>query len=254
MNDTPKKTFYLSPNLLRSLVGAIEDAIGDDIKAIIYGNGLKTTNCRPSLTWDLINRNLSHSLIPMCETTKFRRGPWDIFVFYDKKSQCVITLMREERFSGLCKNQSQRKHYLRLLAHLYNSNLQPKQQGLFDPLPVTPMDEEIAELAKKLEADINSNNNFIRHHVLILFKTVGFQLTQVRSVMVTPTLDIAVDSEQDLSQYIQANESVIVEKVVNPTSPENQPARGLALKPKALERKHNKLQTKHPDTTTQKLS
>lgn len=254
MNDTSKKTFYLSQNLLKLLVPAIEDAVGDDMKAIVYGNNFETKNCFPSLIWDLINRNLSHSLVPMCDPTKLRRGPWDILVFYDKESQCIITLMREERFSDLCKNQSQRKHYLRLLAHLYNSNLQPKQQGLFDPLPATPIDEEIAELAKKLEADINSNNNFIRHHVLILFKTVGFQLTQVRSVMVTPTLDIAVNSEQDLSQYIQANESVIVEKVVNPTAPENQPDRGLALKPKALERKHNKLQTKLPDTATQKLS
>ena len=58
--------------------------------------------------------------------------------------------------------------------------------------------------------------------------------------MVTPSLEIAQNCEQDLSMYIPTSSSVIVEKVDNPDAPANQPNRGLSLKTKALERKKNK--------------
>lgn len=58
--------------------------------------------------------------------------------------------------------------------------------------------------------------------------------------MVTPSLDIAQGSEHDWSMYINADESIVVEKVSDPAAPENNPGRGLPLQPKLwLARKAN---------------
>ena len=84
--------------------------------------------------------------------------------------------------------------------------------------------------------------------MLVLFDTVGYQLTHVRAVMVTPSLDIAQNSEQDWSQYIAADESTVVEKVPNSNVPGNQPNRGLHLTAKAMARQKSRPQAKRVGT------
>lgn len=88
----------------------------------------------------------------------------------------------------------------------------------------------------------------------MLFDTVGYQLTHIRAVMVTPSLDIAQGSEQDWSKYIRADESIIVERISNPTAPENQPSRGLSLTAKAMARKKDKPQRKNTEVSAQEES
>lgn len=94
----------------------------------------------------------------------------------------------------------------------------------------------------------------VRHHVLVLFETVGYQLSHIRAVKVTPNLDIARNCEQDWSQYISTTESSVVEKVSHPEAPENQPNRGLTLKPKAMARQKNRPQQKKTDLERKKES
>ena len=85
-----------------------------------------------------------------------------------------------------------------------------------------------------------------------MFETVGYQLTHIRAVMVTPSLDIAQGSEQDWSQFIAADESVVVDTVANPDTPGNQPRRGLSLKTKAIARQKNRLMPKESERATKK--
>ena len=70
--------------------------------------------------------------------------------------------------------------------------------------------------------------------------------------MVTPSLDIAQGSEHDWSMYINADESIVVEKVSDPAAPENNPGRGLSLTAKAIARKKGKPERRTSETSAQK--
>ena len=72
--------------------------------------------------------------------------------------------------------------------------------------------------------------------------------------MVTPSLDIAQNSEQDWSRYITADESAVVEEVADSSSPGNQPNRGLSLTAKAMARQKSRPKQKELDVAATKES
>lgn len=234
------KTF--SPMVVSQMVRCVEEAVGDDIREDIRHHDLETGNSTPSRIWDFINTRLCHTMeIQGCTVAKTHRGPWEMLVIFEKTSQCVFTFMREKRFAQIQREQRKRAHmhYVDMLAMQFNKDLlaDHEQMSIF---PHHFSDEDrLAELVQGLLADLEGGAEVVRNHVLVLFDTVGFQLTHIRAVMVTPTLSIAEGCDEDWSNYISAQESVIVEKVDNPTTPKNQPNRGLTLKPKALARKQN---------------
>lgn len=100
--------------------------------------------------------------------------------------------------------------------------------------------------------DLEGDAEIVRHHVLVLFETVGYQLTYIRAVMVTPSLDIAQNSEQDWSRYIAADESAVVEKVAKPKAPGNQPNCGLSLTARAMARQKSRPEQKKLEITAKK--
>ena len=228
-----------SPELITKVVRCVEDAVGDDIRADIRQHDLQTRNSIPSRIWDLLNTNLIMALnAEECTVGKAHRGPWEMLVIYERTTQCIFTFMREKRFAELRKNQHRRKrmHYIDMLTRQFNADLLADQQQL-SFIPHTFSDENhIAELVQTMLHDLEGNTEIVRHHVLVLFETVGYQLTHIRAVMVTPSLDIAQNGEQDWSQYIAADESIVVEKVNDPSTPSNQPNRGLSLTAKAMAR------------------
>lgn len=201
-------TISFSPDLISKVVRCVEDAVGDDIQADIQRNDLQTRNSVPSRIWDLLNTNIIKALdTEDCTIARAHRGPWEMLVIFEKSSQCIFTFMREKRFSELRKRQRQRKrmHYIDMLTLQFNQNLLADQQQLC-LIPHEFSDEErLAELVQVLLQDLGSDVNIVRHHVLVLFDTVGYRLTNIRAVMVTPSLDIAQGSEQDWSKYINAD-------------------------------------------------
>lgn len=241
--------------LIAKIVRCVEDAVGDDICADIQRNDLQTKNSVPSRIWDLLNTNIVKTLdTENCTIAKAHRGPWEMLIVFEKTTQCIFTFMREKRFSELRKRQRSRvhMHYIDMLAKQFNKELLADQQQL-SFLPHTFSDENrLAELVQTLLHDLEGDADIVRHHVLILFDTIGYQLTHIRAVMVTPTLDIARNGEQDWSKYIAASESTVVEKVVDPGAPENQPNRGLTLKPKAVARQKNKPKQKDMEQESNK--
>lgn len=244
-----------SPDLAAKIVRCVEDAVGDDIQADIRRNDLQTRNSVPSRIWDLLNTNIIKTLdTEDCTIAKAHRGPWEMLVIFEKSSQCILTFMREKRFAELRKRQWQRKrmHYIDMMARQFNKGLLADQQQLC-LIPQKFSDEErLAEFVQTLLLDLGSDADIVRHHVLVLFDTVGYQLTHIRAVMVTPSLDIAQESEQDWSKYIKVDESIVVEKVADPVAPENQPSRKLSLTAKAMARKKDKPQRKNAETSAQK--
>lgn len=244
-----------SSDLISTLVRCVEDAVGDDIQADIRRNGLQTHNSVPSRIWDLLNTNIINSLeTEDCTIAKAHRGPWEMLIIFEKTSQCIITFMREKRFLELQRRQQQRKrmHYIDILTKQFNGSLLSSQQQL-SFIPHKFSDEgNLKELVQNLLIDLGSDRNIVRHHVLVLFNTVGYQLTQIRAVMVTPSLDIVCESEQDWSSFIKAEESVVVDTIENSFSPGNQPGRGLSLTAKAIARKKEKPQKKSSEKDTSK--
>lgn len=241
-------------SLRANLVRCVEDAVCDDILTDIQRNDLQTRNSVPSRIWDLLNTNIIRALdTEDCTIAKAHRGPWEMLVIFEKSSQCIFTLMREKRFAELQKRQRQRKrmHYIDMMAKQFNKDLLADQQQLSLTTHEFSDEERLAELVQTLLRDLGSDAEIVSHHVLILFDTVGYQLTSIRAVMVTSSLDIAQDSEQDWSQYISADETVVVAKVENPAAPENQPSRGLSLKKKAIARKKDKPQKKGAEVSAQ---
>lgn len=243
--------------LIEKMVCCVEDAVGDDILLDVQRNDLRTTNSIPSRIWDLMNTNLIKKLdTEDCTIAMAHRGPWQMIIIFEKTSKCIITFMREKRFSELQKRQRSRTHmhYLDMLTKQFNEDLlaSHQQTTLF---PHNFSDEnQLSELVQILLHDLEGDVAVVRNHVLVLFETVGYQLSHIRAVKVTPNLEIAQNSEQDWSKYISVNESFVVDKVANPEAPENKPNRGLTLKPKALARKKDKPQEKKIDQKAKKES
>ena len=243
--------------LIEKMVCCVEDAVGDDILLDVQRNDLRTTNSIPSRIWDLMNTNLIKKLdTEDCTIAMAHRGPWQMIIIFEKTSKCIITFMREKRFSELQKRQRSRTHmhYLDMLTKQFNEDLlaSHQQTTLF---PHNFSDEnQLSELVQILLHDLEGDVAVVRNHVLVLFETVGYQLSHIRAVKVTPNLEIAQNSEQDWSKYISVNESFVVDKVANPEAPENKPNRGLTLKPKALARKKDKPQEKKINQKAKKES
>lgn len=238
------------PELISKIVRCVEEATGDDIRIDIQKNNLQTRNSVPARVWDLLNTNLINVLdIDECTIAKTKRGPWEMLVIFEKTTQCVFTFMREKRFEELKKQQRRRRnmHYVDMLSKQFNNDLlaEEKQLSLFE---VSFSDEDrLSELVQNLLSELHGEADIVKNHVLVLFETVGFQLTHIRAVMVTPSLDIAKDCNENWSQYISGYESAVVEKIETPESPSNQPSRGLSLKPKALNRQKSNSRIKESD-------
>lgn len=238
------------PELISKIVRCVEDATGDDIRIDIQKNDLQTRNSVPARIWDLLNTKLINELdIDECTIAKTKRGPWEMLVIFEKTTQCVFTFMREKRFEELKKQQRKRRnmHYVDMLSKQFNSDLlaEENQLSLFE---TSFADEDrLSELVQNLLSELKGDADIVKNHILVLFETVGYQLTHIRAVMVTPSLDIAKDCDENWSQYISGNESTVVEKIETPDSPSNQPSRGLSLKPKALKRQKNNAKIKETD-------
>lgn len=237
-------------DLIIKMVHCVEDAVGDGIREDIQRNDLLTRNSVPSRIWDLMNTKFAKALeTEDCTVATAYRGPWEMVIIFEKTTRFIFTFMREKRFSELRRKQRSRMHmhYIDMLTKQFNKALLADQQQL-TLLPHHFADEErLAELVQGMLHDLGNDVSVVRHHVLVLFDTTGYQLTHIRAIKVTPNLDVAQGCEQDWTKYIAISESSIVEKVEHPESPANNPNRGLKLTTKATERKKNKPQRRNDD-------
>lgn len=229
--------------VIKKIVNSVEDAVGDDIRMDIHRNDLQTTNSFSTRIWDLINTNLIKSLkAEDCTIAKAHRGCWEMVIIFEKNTQCIFTFMREKRFEELRKRQCKRTHmhYIDMLTRQFNKELLADSQQLSLFSHSFSDENKLSEKVQNLLRDLEGDADIVRNHVLVLFDTVGYQLTHIRAVKITPNLDIARQCESDWSEYIASTESIVVERIDDPDIPGNNPNRGLSLKAKALARQKNK--------------
>jgi len=168
-----------------------------------------------------------------------KRGPWEMILVYEKQSGFLYTFMREKRFTEIRAKVGKRRrmHYVDMLVRHLNPDLRAPV-GQMSMFPVHFDDEtQLAESVRTLLANLLEDGAVVRRHVLVLFESARFILTSVRAVMVDTNLDIVI--EQDWSNAISVEESVIAEQVDEPKNPANVPARGLKLTAKAAARKES---------------
>ena len=97
--------------LIAKIVRCVEDAVGDDIRTDIRQHDLQTRNSIPSRIWDLLNTNIIKTLdTEDCTIAKAHRGPWEMLIVFERSTQCILTFMREKRFTELRNRQHKRVH------------------------------------------------------------------------------------------------------------------------------------------------
>ena len=142
--------------LIAKIVRCVEDAVGDDIRADIRQHDLRTRNSIPSRIWDLLNTNIIKTLDTQdCTIAKAHRGPWEMLIVFERSTQCILTFMREKRFTELRNRQHKRKnmHYIDMLSKQFNEDLRSDQQQLsFIPHGFSDEDR-LAELVQTMLQD-----------------------------------------------------------------------------------------------------
>lgn len=233
-------TLEVDSKIKAIITQCISDAVGDKIREDVRLHGLRTQNSIPTRIWDLLNTDLCHHFnSPDCMAYTSKRGPWEMILVYEKQSGFLYTFMREKRFTEIRAKVGKRRrmHYVDMLVRHLNPDLRAPV-GQMSMFPVHFDDEtQLAESVRTLLANLLEDGAVVRRHVLVLFESARFILTSVRAVMVDTNLDIVI--EQDWSNAISVEESVIAEQVDEPKNPANVPARGLKLTAKAAARKES---------------
>lgn len=227
-------------NISRPVATAIVSAVynvGDFMKEEISRLDLITGNYKNGLFWSKLNTNVHEAI-----TSSGGRAPAIRVGFYEfvlvEHENYLLTFMREPRFrdvQAMVKSEG-KLSYQNLLVQQFNSDLEADvaQTTMF---PMHEYDEEdLLRQFNKIFGNTESSDEATRYYMMILFDVDGFfNLRKIKAVIVDSNFDIV--EEQDWSHYIPVKETVIVEKVLDPSSPVNKPSRGITLKPKALERK-----------------
>lgn len=238
---TQKLTFSISPKVRDIIMQSISDAVGDLIKEDMKRNHLKTHNGNGGRIWDFLNTELCNEFnSPDCMAYLSQRGPWHMVLVYERESKLLFTIMREARFATIQKETYKRRrmHYLDMLTrHLNKDLLAPVGQISFIENEFDDQDN-LHELIGRLLHDLTRDGAVIERHVLVLFESQNYQMTSIRAVMLDSNLDIV--AEDNWSNSITTDDSIIMDSVESHVDPSNDPNRGLRLTSKAAARQKNK--------------
>lgn len=213
---------FIHPQNVISIVKGIATGIGDDTKQVLQKEGIneRYSTSEKYLKWDLLYRNIRNNLRNSHIFMDFVKIPgWTLLPLFDSIEGNLYLIMKENRFDNVLKTHNKRKslHYIEDAIRTFNKGIESyTQASLFEEK------EEAESLSKVLEgilADLSLDRQLIRRFAVILFDELNGELTAVRCCLVDSNFDIVM--QEDWSQYIEHNNSVITEKV---TSDENLPS------------------------------
>lgn len=221
---------------IQSIVKSIFYAVTDDIRRDTRKAHLDRSymNSYPSRIWDLINRNLFYSLgnnddIIIRSTS---RGPWKLAAIFDKKTEMLLTIMREERFFSVIKDKNNSHHYISHLAQMFNVDLEKFQQTIFEQ---ESDEDEVKKTISRICNDLFISSDMIKHHAIVLFSAQNEMLNSIRCVMINRNFEEC--ESISWNDFIPVSESIVVEQINNSVVHNtNTPNRGLKLTNKAKEK------------------
>lgn len=207
---------FISPQNVISIVRGIAAGVGDDTKQVLQREGISArySTSEKYIKWDLIYRNIRNNLRNSHIFMDFAKIPgWTLLPLFDSIEGNLYLIMKENRFDNILKTHNKRKslHYIEDAIRTFNKGIESYNQiSLFEE------NEETETLSKVLEgilADLSLDRQLIRRFAVILFDELNGELTAVRCCLVDSNYDIV--KWEDWSQYIEHNNSVIIEKVTS---------------------------------------
>ena len=221
----------------KNIVSCLCEGVGDDLKECLRHADIneRKSNGGKLLKWDLINKNFMKKFERGKISTKYvKRGSWYMAPLIDTDNGYIYTVMREDRFSELRKDQKKRNkpHYLDALAQAFNADLSMNRQMHLFSAPHFESNE-VQRIVDDMLEDFRLGASVISRYALIIFEEYHSEVTSVRCCLIDSTLQIV--EEEDWSQYIVHDESTIVDVVE-----EVDTQFSLTLKPKALKKSGEK--------------
>lgn len=189
----------------KSLIEAIQTAIGTSVAEFIMENNLITYNCIHMLKWDKINTYIAISMEEYYDIKKFDRGIFCPILIYDKENKNLYLPMRAKNLLKLKKDRNKRKtpHYLdALVTKNRGIKVQKEQQEFFDTDKV--FDNEIIE---KILMPIN--NLEVKKFIVCTFEEIKGELVSFKSVILDSTLREYYS--EDWSQFISPTYNSIID-------------------------------------------
>ena len=210
-----EKTYNLNDKTIISIVKCLSEAVGDDVKGCLRRENIneKYSNGKKLIKWDFINRNFIMNFTAGNFTAKYaRRGAWYMVPLLDKEDGTIYTVMREDRFREIQRNQPKRRkaHYIDALIQTFNFDLDTNHQySLFDETSFE--EEEVKSIVESIVKDFDIDKTVIRRYKTILFEEYHSELTAVRCCVLDSSLQVV--EEENWSTYITHTESVVVDTV-----------------------------------------
>lgn len=216
-----EKTYSLTDKIIISIIRCLSEAIGDDVKGCLRRENIndKYSNGKKLIKWDFINRNFVMNFSAGNFTAEYaRRGAWYMVPLFDKETGTIYTVMREERFREIQRNQAKRRkaHYVDALVQSFNFDLNTmRQYSLFEETFFE--EEEVKSIVEDIVKDFGIDKTVIKRYKTILFEEYHSELTAVRCCVLDSSLQVV--EEEDWSAYITHRESVVVDTVNESSEP-----------------------------------
>lgn len=236
MNENYWELINKSSEFIKRVEKSISSAVGDDIKIDMKVNDLDTGNSIPKRIWDFINRNIGKNFPEddyIAKPTK--RGIWEFKPIFEKCTGTIYTLMREERLSQLRKELPRRRtlHYKQALAEGLNKDILPNQISFLEQQKYYNEDN-LYKVLHKIFDDLDIPDNIVKHHAIILFRSINYELISLKCCLIKSDLNII--EECNWSNYIEVNESTVPELNLDSDPNYMNPTKGLKLKQKAKDK------------------
>lgn len=207
---------FIDSQSVISIVKGIAAGIGDDTKQVLQKEGINArySTSEKYLKWDLLYRNIRNNLRNSCIMMDLVKIPgWILLPLFDSIEGNLYLIMKENRFDNILKTHNKRKslHYIEDAIRTFNKGIEEyKQSSLFEN------QEETDSLSKVLEGillDLSLDRQLVRKFAVILFDELNGELTAVRCCLLDSNYNIV--KQEDWSQYIEHDYSVITEKVTS---------------------------------------
>lgn len=169
----------------------ILDGYTDDLELIKSEHNLETFSSKYPLARDLANGNIINSLDrDRYIFPRFKRGPHEFILIYDKKEKILYSIMQEKTFKSLKRSPNGNKiHYLEALG-LINNDRNPLESQVMFFEDEYRMNNTRELLDKMVNSEILDE---VEVHNLISFNIKDDEMKSVRSIQLNSNLDIIDD-------------------------------------------------------------
>ena len=198
----------IQPNL-RTIIKAIEKAVGSDTREYLINSDMDTNNAIKLLRGDFINTNLRNMFTGSedVELKHFKRFVWTGHLLIDRQHKFAITISSKSTLQRVKKVKGRKNpYYAQSLSHVLNGDLEApcKQLSIGDLAGVEldlPFAEEVyeADFESIVDAAISPGEGY--RYCLITYEADGFELKNVSIVLLDKDLDVVQEiSLMDLMQ------------------------------------------------------